>query len=410
MKVQNSNFIPVNHFTKNDLIKDEINARQEEIKLTKEVVTNNEKQIQAHEKQKDLILAQIERNEKHIGNMDKHIGNMDKLNAEVRAGLEELAPFKAYCEEQLGIKSSDAYDAVKSINCLTDSLSVVKKVNETYSRVTENLANIKGNTNPPIRNNETHTNNTIQDNEFIKNVRELGSALYKNAVNWSPNTTPFVESFKDEYTNLMHNRGVLNQKIRDNEQSIYEQRQILQNYTKAISGSVVGSRVEENEIDKIVSGIFKLKKEINEYIARGSALTNAYMESINSQKIALPNILDDEPNAVIATKDLGDTLREGDLMLELGSPRKALTEYNKLLVDRDNEPVAQKYSPIEEKLRQASKLYTSFQPMIDKLNITDALKLNLYCSSIAAHTHGIFALSKAEVLHMINSQFFYPPE
>jgi len=396
MKVQNPNYIPVNHFTKNDLIKEEINARQEEVKLTKEVV-------EIHKEQKNLILAQIERNEKHIG-------NMDNLNNKVRAGLEELAPFKTYCEEQLGIKANDAYNAAKSINGLTNSLHVVNKVNEVYSRVTENIANIEGNNNPPIKNNKTHTDNIIQDNEFIKNVRELGGTLYKNVVYWSPNSTPFVESFKKEYGDLMNNRSLLNQKIRDNEQSIYEMKQVLQNYTKSISDSSVGSRVEENKIDKIVSKIFKLEKEINDCTAKNSTLTNAYMETINSQKITSPNILDDEPNAVMSTKDLGTTLREGDLMLELGSPKKALTEYNKVLVNRDNKPVPEKYSPIEEKLRQASKLYISFQRNIDKLNVTNALKLNLYCSSIAAHTQGTFALSKAEVLHMINNQFFYPAE
>jgi len=403
MKVQNSNYIPVNHFTKNDLIKEEINARQEEIKLTKEVVTNNEKQIKAHEEQKDLILAQIERNEKYIGSIDKGITSLE-------AGLKELAPFKAYCEEQLGIKANDAYNAAKSINGLTDSLHVVNKVNEVYSRVTENIGNIEGNSNPPIKNNKTHTDNTVQDNEFIKNVRELGDTLYKNVVSWSPNSTPFVEAFKDKYGDLMNNRSLLNQKIRGNEQSIYEMKQVLQNYTKSISDSSVGSRIEENEIDKIVSKIFKLEKEINDCTAKNSTLTNAYMETINSQKITSPNILDDEPNAVMSTKDLETTLREGDLMLELGSPKKALTEYNKVLVNRDNEPVPEKYSPIEEKLRQASKLYMSFQRNIDRLNVTDALKLNLYCSSIAAHTQGTFALSKAEVLHMINNQFFYPAE
>ena len=243
MKVQNSNYIPINNFTKNDLIKEEINARQEEIKLTKEVITNNEKQIKVHEKQKDLILTQIERNKKNI--------------AEVQVGLKELAPFKAYCEEQLGIKANDAYNAAKSINSLTDSLSVVNKVNKVHSRITENIEN------------NISSHNTLNHEEI---------------------------------------------------------------------------------------------------------------------------------------------LREGDLMLELDSPRKALAEYNKALISRKNEPIPEKYSPIEEKLRQASKLYTSFQPMIDKLNVTDALKLNLYCSSIAAHTQGTFALSKAEVLHMINNQFFYPAE
>ena len=403
MKVQNSNYIPINNFTKNDLIKEEINARQEEIKLTKEVVTNNKKIITNNEKQRSLILAQIERNEKHIG-------NMDRLNNEVRAGLKELAPFKAYCEEQLGIKASDAYNAAKSINGLTDSLSVANKVNVIHSRITENIANIENNSTPPIKNNKTHTDNAIQDNEFIRNVRELGGTLYKNVVYWSPNSTPFVESFKKEYGDLINNRSVLNQKIRGNEQSIYEMKQVLQNYTKSISDSSVGSRVEENKIDKIVSKIFKLEKEINDCTAKNSTLTNAYMETINSQKITSPNILDDEPNAVMSTKDLGTTLREGDLMLELGSPKKALTEYNKVLVNRDNEPIPEKYSPIEEKLRQASKLYISFQRNIDRLNVTDALKLNLYCSSIAAHTQGTFALSKAEVLHMINNQFFYPAQ
>jgi len=250
MKLQNSSYIPINRFTKNDLIKEEINARQEEIKISKEIVKIHKEERVIIQEQKNLILAQIERNEKHIS-------NMDRLNNEVRAGLKELAPFKAYCEERLGIKASDAYNAAKSINGLTDSLSVVNKVNEVHSHITENIEN---------------------------NISSHHTFNHK------------------------------------------------------------------------------------------------------------------------------ETLREGDLMLELDSPRKALAEYNKVLVGRKNEPVPEKYSPIEEKLRQASKLYTSFRPMIDKLNVTDSLKLNLYCSSIAAHTQGTFALSKAEVLHMINNQFFYPAE
>ena len=399
MQIQNSNYIPINSFSKNDLIKEEIESIKEEIKLSKEIIDNNKqiidnnnKQIGILQEKRDLMQAQFERSEKTIANVKK--------------GLAELAPFKAYCEKQLGIKAHNSYNTANSIS---NASGVATRVDDIYSGVTQGLANINSDNKNihPVKINKTPAYNSEQDNEFIKNVRELGSLLYKDTVNWSTNSTPFIELFKTEYNSLMKDKNVFNQKIRDIEQKIYEKKQILQNYSKSISGSVVGSRIEENEIDKIVSDIFKLEKEVHKYVFKNSTLTNEYMGLISNQKTSLSTILDGEPNALIAIKDPENILREGDLMLTLGNPKKALGEYNKILANRGNKPVEKSYYPTEEKLRQAAKLYTSFQPIIDKFNISDALKLNLYCSGIAAHTTGIFSLSKSEVLHMINNQFYY---
>lgn len=103
-----------------------------------------------------------------------------------------------------------------------------------------------------------------------------------------------------------------------------------------------------------------------------------------------------------------EVLTQADFVLDLGDYRGALKDYNRILSGRENKPVPTNYIPIEEKLRQASKLYMEFQPLIEKLDINSALKTKLYCTGIAAHTTGMFNISKAEALHMIKNQFYYP--
>ena len=114
------------------------------------------------------------------------------------------------------------------------------------------------------------------------------------------------------------------------------------------------------------------------------------------------------PVASLQPIDKHQILKQADLILDLGDYRGALKNYNTILKNRENHPIPNDYRPIDEKLRQASKLYTEFRPIIESLDITNALKKNLFCTGISAHTQGAFALSKAEVLHMINNQFFYP--
>ena len=45
MKIQSSNYIPVNKFSRDDLIKEQIQATKEEIQARKEIISNNNKMI-----------------------------------------------------------------------------------------------------------------------------------------------------------------------------------------------------------------------------------------------------------------------------------------------------------------------------------------------------------------------------
>ena len=217
MKVQSSNYIQENKFSKNDIVKEEIKTIKEEIKC--------------HEEIKDI-------NKNLVDTLEK--------------GLAELAPFKAYCIEQLRLNANTAYNSSNSIS---------------------------------------------------------------------------------------------------------------------------------NELNKVGN----LHNKVNEFKATNQGLNISEVEPLDNKAI----------------------LREADLRLELGNTKEALKGYNKIIFNRENKPVPDNYRPIEEKLRQASRLYMDFQPLVENLNINNALKLKLYCTGIAAHTTGIFSLSKAEVLHMINNQFFY---
>lgn len=225
MKIQSSNYIPVNRFSRDDLIKEQIQCNKEIIQATKE-------EIQAR---KEII------------------SNNNKLIDTLEKGLAELAPFKAYCIEQLRLNANTAYNSSNSIT-----------------------------------------------SEF-------------------------------------------------------------------------------NKVDN-------LHNKVNELKADNQGLKISKVEPLDNKAI----------------------LQEADLRLELGNTKEALNGYSKIIANRENKPVSNDYKPIEEKLRQASKLYMEFQPLIENLAISNALKMKLYCTGISAHTNGNFSLSKAEILHMINNQFFYP--
>ena len=63
--------------------------------------------------------------------------------------------------------------------------------------------------------------------------------------------------------------------------------------------------------------------------------------------------------------------------------------------------------PLDEQLRQASKLYILLQNIINRLHLNKEARLDLFASAIAAHTRGKFSLSKIEALDMLNKQFYY---
>ena len=247
MKIQSSNYIPVNRFSREDLIK-------EQIKLTKDIIKTTQEQKEIIKEQKEIIKEEIQAREKIISNNNKLIDTLEK-------GLAELAPFKAYCIEQLRLNANTAYNSNNSIS------SEVKKIDNLHNQVKE---------------------------------------------------------FDINKTNVLKN---------------------------------------------------------------------------NKQDVQTPKV---------NTLDNKTILREADLRLELGNTKEAIKGYEKIISQKENKPVEENYKPIEEKLRQASKLYMEFQPLIDKLNISKDLKMNLYCAGISAHTNEDFYVSKFEVLHMIKNQFFYP--
>jgi len=240
MKIQNSNYIPVNRFSRDDLIKEQIHVLKEQKDIIKEELQAHKDQLKAH---------------KDIRDINKNLVNV------LEKGLAELAPFKAYCIEQLRLNANTAYNSNNSIS------SEVKKIDD------------------------------------------------------------------------LHNQ------------------------------------VKEFDINK----------------------TNE-----------LKNVRQDVQTPKVNTLDNKTILRESDLRLELGNTKEAIKGYEKIISQKENKPVEENYKPIEEKLRQASKLYMEFQTLIDKLNISKDLKMNLYCAGISAHTSEDFYVSKFEVLHMIKNQFFYP--
>ena len=96
MKIQSSNYIPVNKFSRDDLIKEQIQCNKEIIQATKE---------------------EIQARKKIISNNNKLIDTLEK-------GLAELAPFKAYCIEQLRLNANIAYNSANTINTEIKELNI----------------------------------------------------------------------------------------------------------------------------------------------------------------------------------------------------------------------------------------------------------------------------------------------
>jgi len=116
MKIQSSNYIPVNRFSREDLIK-------EQIKLTKDIIKTTQEQKEIIKEQKEIIKEEIQARKEIISNNNKIISNNNKLIDTLEKGLAELAPFKAYCIEQLRLNANTAYNSNNSIS------SEVKKKN-----------------------------------------------------------------------------------------------------------------------------------------------------------------------------------------------------------------------------------------------------------------------------------------
>jgi HEPN domain-containing protein len=382
MKVQNNNYIPVRQIPNRPF-------NHEEREIAKELISKQEELI---ELTKGLIKEQEEAQE-----IRRAVISFKPI---IEAGLAWETAKKTGTPEEIAAKEAEVQVAFKQ-----------REIK--YGKLTR-----------PINNHAKATG--VKNNDFAKNVRELGGTLYKTPIKWNSNTTPYVEEFKNDYNILMKDRGVHNNKMQSAEQSLLSKKSLLESYNKPITHSSLGSREEENEIDKIINDIFKLEEEILACRKKSNSETQAYMDKINNHNLpsktktaneaystanklstALKQI---DNNSVLSAKPINQKaiLVQADFTLNLGNYRGALKDYNMVLSNRENKPLQSDYRPSEEKLRQAAQLYNSFQSIIDKLDIDSPVKKNLYCSGIAAHTQGAFSLSKAEVLHMINNQFFYP--
>ncbi len=100
---------------------------------------------------------------------------------------------------------------------------------------------------------------------------------------------------------------------------------------------------------------------------------------------------------------------DADISLGVGDYKNALKVYNSILSNRYEfkEELRSDYMPLDEQLRQASELYILLQRIINRLNLDEDSRLDLFASAIASHTRGRFSLSKIEALDMISKQFYY---
>lgn len=99
---------------------------------------------------------------------------------------------------------------------------------------------------------------------------------------------------------------------------------------------------------------------------------------------------------------------DADISLGAGDHKNAIKIYDSILSNRHElKEIKSDYVPLDEQLRQASKLYILLQNIINRLNLDEEARLDLFASAIAAHTRGKFSLSKIEALDMINRQFYY---
>ena len=235
------------------------------------------------------------------------------------------------------------------------------------------------------------TNNDESKDIYIKNVRELGSSLIYRRTTFVPNTTPLIKEYKENYDDLILLRKDLIPKIKSNEEIINKNKEILQNYSASITGEKIGSRKEENAIAILIEKNAALEKVNSVYINKMVEANNVYMDII---KIPLME---------------QEKINKADELLVNNNKSSASELYNQILISRPNsgKEVDENYRPLDEQLRQASKLYMNLQKIQNTLKIDLLSEKDLVVSCIAAHTTGKYSVSKNEVINMIDNGFFY---
>ena len=235
------------------------------------------------------------------------------------------------------------------------------------------------------------TNNDESKDIYIKNVRELGSSLIYRRTTFVPNTTPLIKEYKENYDDLILLRKELIPKIKSNKEIINKNKEILQNYSASITGEKIGSRKEENAIAILIEKNAALEKVNSVYINKMVEANNVYMDII---KIPLME---------------QEKINKADELLVNNNKSSASELYNQILISRPNsgKEVDENYRPLDEQLRQASKLYMNLQKIQNTLKIDLLSEKDLVVSCIAAHTTGKYSASKNEVINMIDNGFFY---
>jgi hypothetical protein len=235
------------------------------------------------------------------------------------------------------------------------------------------------------------TNNDESKDIYIKNVRELGSSLIYRRTTFVPNTTPLIKEYKENYDDLILLRKDLIPKIKSNEEIINKNKEILQNYSASITGEKIGSRKEENAIAILIEKNAALEKVNSVYINKMVEANNVYMDII---KIPLME---------------QEKINKADELLVNNNKSSASELYNQILISRPNseKEIDENYRPLDEQLRQASKLYMNLQKIQNTLKIDLLSEKDLVVSCIAAHTTGKYSVSKNEVINMIDNGFFY---
>ena len=235
------------------------------------------------------------------------------------------------------------------------------------------------------------TNDEVGKDIYIKNVRELGGSLIYKRTTFVSSTTPLVKEFKENYDDLILLRKDLIPKIKSNEEIINKNKEILQNYSASITGEKIGSRKEENAIAILIEKNAALEKVNSVYINKMVEANNVYMDII---KIPLME---------------QEKINKADELLVNNNKSSASELYNQILISRPNseKEVDENYRPLDEQLRQASKLYMNLQKIQNTLKIDLLSEKDLVVSCIAAHTTGKYSVSKNEVINMIDNGFFY---
>jgi hypothetical protein len=350
--------------------------------------------VESHLEGRIAAVSQRRTAEQNINRIDKNITSIDKEIDARKQYIVLLEESKEIDREIINIHEN----TINKLQALLDRNSNkidVSDVKDNSLIVTESTkSNMSTSYKPSPTQLKILTNQTSDETSkdvYIKNVRELGNSLIYKRTTFVPNTTPLVEEYKANFNDLMILRKDLIPKIKSNEEIITKNKENLQNYYKSITGEKIGSRKEEDAIAVLIEKNTVLEKENSMYIGKMVEANNTYMDII---KIPLME---------------QEKINKADELLITNKKSSACEVYNQILISRPNseKEVDDNYRPLDEQLRQASKLYMSLQRIQDKLKTDLLSEKDLVVSYIAAHTTGKYSVSKNEVINMIDNRFFY---